>query len=85
MSVTHSNEITTAAKKIARWLSDRSKSSAPPPTTRDIIDRIHALFPAPKFSSEDQIGIGRAALAVFKKNDPDAHSRFEAQLADIAI
>lgn len=84
MSKTHTGEITAQAKKIAKWLSVRIQSKgAVAPTTHEITTRIHQACPCPRFSSEDQVSIGRAALTLFKRDNPAGWQTFCNQNPDV--
>lgn len=83
MTKTHSNGLADAGKKTARWLRERLNSNAPAPTTLDIMTRVRAQFPSPTFDTSDQIGIGRAALAILKRDDPEGWQKYIEQRPDI--
>lgn len=84
MSRTHSGEVTKAATKLARWLTDRTKSrGVAPPSTLDIMTQVRQRWAHPKFDPQDQIAIGRAALAIFKRNDPEGWEKFTEQNPDV--
>lgn len=83
VSKTHIGEITAAGKEIARWLIQRLGTNAPAPTTHDIMTRIHAKYQHPKFSTEDQIVIGRTALVVLKSRDSAAWDKYRLQCPDV--
>lgn len=83
MTKTHTGEVTSAGKEIARWIIERTKTSAPAPTTTDIMTRIHARHPHPKFSTQDQIAIGRTALAWMRGKDPEAWEKYRTQQPDV--
>lgn len=83
MTKTHSNEVTAAGRAIARWLRDRLAANNPAPSTHDIMTRIHVKYAHPQFSTEDQIGIGRAALAFLKRDDPEGWEKYRQQQPDV--
>lgn len=83
MTKTHTGEVTSAGKEIARWIIERTKTTAPAPTTTDIMTRIHARHPGPKFSTLDQIAIGRTALAWMRGKDPEAWEKYRTQQPDV--
>lgn len=83
MTKTQVNEVTDRGKRVARWLTDRLKSAAPAPTTKEIMTRVHSVAPSPQFSSEDQIGVGRVALAILRRDDEAGWVKFIGQNPDV--
>lgn len=83
MAKTNTQFLIGAGKRIATWLTDRMKSAAPAPSCNDIMTRIHAQYPGPNFSVEDQIVIGRTALIQFKQRDAKGWARFRDANPDV--
>lgn len=74
MSKTHTNNVTANGKHVAKWLAQRCARISPIPTCNDIMTEIRRKWP--DYSVEDQIAMGRVAIAVLKRNEPEGYERF---------
>lgn len=80
MGQTHTGDVMKEAKKVARWLADRSKSASAPTTEAELNTRVDTRCPK-HFSDEDRSGVCQAALVLFKRDDPNGYERVIAAYA----
>lgn len=81
MGVTHQQELMREGRKIARWLIKRAASAGYPTSQTEMNSRIKAI--CSQFDPQDQAAIGSAALATFKRDDPEGYAKFAGQGQDV--